>query len=192
MSITVSTKLWARAAIYRVDTPKEKRNRNLAQLAKAKENLEIRQHRKAEAKRNRRKGKRKLKGWKAKIRAKLLHHRTKPELLTAAWLKRLKIPYLEQWCIGNYFLDIYLPQHKIAIELDGKHHAEAKQRHEDQKRERQLNRRGIAVLRVWNQDFTVDNREAILRQLEQIKEGQTQRFKADQHAEGTSGNGDTG
>jgi very-short-patch-repair endonuclease len=63
--------------------------------------------------------------------------------------------FRRQFSVGNYILDFYCPQEKLAIELDGAGHFEAKQAVYDKKRDLFLMQEGIRVLRfenckVWN------------------------------------------
>jgi len=77
-----------------------------------------------------------------------------------------------------YILDYYFPKYKVAIEIDGKHHAEnLRQYFYDQNRDRYLKQNyGISVIRIPN--FVVLNREIREELTEKIKvEIKKQRFK---------------
>ncbi len=52
----------------------------------------------------------------------------------------------------GYILDFYCHEVKLAIELDGSHHLEEKQRRYDEARTRALEEDGITVLRFWNNE----------------------------------------
>lgn len=51
-----------------------------------------------------------------------------------------------------YILDFYIPEHKIAFELDGAHHLEKVKAREDARRTRNLAKMGIKVKRIMNKD----------------------------------------
>ena len=63
-----------------------------------------------------------------------------------------KIPYTinRQKVVGNYILDFYCAEAKIAIELDGAQHYEHHAKEKDEKRDEFLNQQGIVVLRYTN------------------------------------------
>jgi len=57
--------------------------------------------------------------------------------------KRQKVFY-------NYILDFYIPEAKIAIELDGRQHGREENREADRERDSFLEAKGIKVLRYTN------------------------------------------
>ena len=67
-------------------------------------------------------------------------------------LSKLPIPAKRQKNIGNYILDFYIPQAKIAIEIDGAQHAQRHHAEADAKRDEALRALGITVLRYRNID----------------------------------------
>ncbi len=58
--------------------------------------------------------------------------------------------FRRQFSIGNYILDFYCPEQKIAVELDGKHHFTPEGRMIDDERDLFLSAQGIRVLRFEN------------------------------------------
>lgn len=58
--------------------------------------------------------------------------------------------FLRQYSIGNYIVDFYTPQHKLAVELDGEGHFTEQQMKYDKRRDEYLNSLGITVLRFEN------------------------------------------
>ncbi len=69
------------------------------------------------------------------------------------WLDFLKkCPYSvrRQKVIGNYILDFYIPEVKIAIEIDGRQHGREENREADRERDLFLEEKGIKVLRYTN------------------------------------------
>jgi very-short-patch-repair endonuclease len=62
---------------------------------------------------------------------------------------------------GNFILDFYCHEKKLAIELDGSGHAEPEQMAYDQARTKVLNSLGIVELRFWNNDVS-GNLEGVL------------------------------
>ncbi len=74
----------------------------------------------------------------------------------------LNFKFRRQHPIGNYILDFYCADAKLAIELDGSQHAENGQY--DLHRSEVLQRDGIQVLRFWNNDVLL-NTEAVLTEI---------------------------
>ena len=60
--------------------------------------------------------------------------------------------FCRQFGVGNYTLDFYCPEKKLAIELDGGQHADEQNRSSDVGRTIYLNEQGIKVIRFWNND----------------------------------------
>jgi very-short-patch-repair endonuclease len=60
--------------------------------------------------------------------------------------------FYRQYSVGNYILDFYCPEKKLAIELDGGQHDEEEQKRADAIRTAYLNERGIKVIRFWNNE----------------------------------------
>ncbi len=69
--------------------------------------------------------------------------------------------FRRQHPLGRYVVDFYCHEAKLAIELDGGHHATPSQRAYDQKRAADLERQGIQVLRFWNREV-LQQTEAVL------------------------------
>lgn len=80
--------------------------------------------------------------------------------------------FRRQFSVGNYILDFYCPEQKLAVELDGKHHFTPEGRMVDEERDSYLLLMGIRVLRFEN--FLV------LRQIENVIEGIRQHLILDQ------------
>jgi very-short-patch-repair endonuclease len=60
------------------------------------------------------------------------------------------VSFRRQHPAGNYILDFYCPELRLAIELDGGQHVMAATR--DRVRDGWLSQRGVTVLRFWNTD----------------------------------------
>ncbi len=67
--------------------------------------------------------------------------------------------FRRQYVFGNYILDFYCPEVKLAIEVDGGQHVN--QAAYDRTREEVLASNGIKVLRFWNNEILV-NLEAVV------------------------------
>ena len=52
--------------------------------------------------------------------------------------------------IGNYIIDFFIAEKRIAIELDGSQHTLGENKEADEKRDRELHALGIKVLRYSN------------------------------------------
>ena len=66
------------------------------------------------------------------------------------------LKFFRQYSVGSYILDFYCPQKRLAIELDGGHHAEPKNKAYDEIRSKHLKEMGIEVLRFWNNKVKED------------------------------------
>ena len=66
------------------------------------------------------------------------------------FLKKLPQTLNRQKVIGNYILDFYCAEAKVAIELDGAQHYEQEAKKKDALRDEFLNQQGITVLRYTN------------------------------------------
>jgi very-short-patch-repair endonuclease len=64
--------------------------------------------------------------------------------------RQLGVDFRRQHPAGSFVLDFYCPALRLAIELDGGQHTEAKHEVRDQQRDRWLNERGVTVMRFWN------------------------------------------
>ena len=69
---------------------------------------------------------------------------------------------LRQKIIAGYIVDFYCPKAKLAIELDGSQHYEAKGLEYDEKRTCEIRSRGINVLRI--------NNRAVMQEFAAVKE----------------------
>ena len=68
------------------------------------------------------------------------------------YLRNYDIRFLRQKIIGNYILDFYCPEAKIAIELDGSQHYEPTGLEKDTQRTMFLAQYGITVIRIPNNE----------------------------------------
>ena len=91
-------------------------------------------------------------GLRANARA-LRANQTEAEALLWARLRNRRLlgpKFKRQVPIRNYIADFLCAQHRLIIEVDGSQHAENEY---DQRRDRELARRGFTVLRFWNNDI---------------------------------------
>ena len=85
----------------------------------------------------------------------LRKNQTKEErLLWNAFLRKYPVTFRRQYVIGNFIVDFYCHQAKLAIELDGSQHWEPVNLDHDQRRSQYLESLGIQVLRFSNLDIT--------------------------------------
>ena len=68
-------------------------------------------------------------------------------------LKRLPVTVKRQHIINNYIVDFYIPQNNMVIEVDGLQHRSPEMKAEDAKRDAELARLGISVVRYSNKDI---------------------------------------
>lgn len=83
--------------------------------------------------------------------------------LMDSWLERnlyyqirnkYKGKIVPQYALGPYWIDLALPEYKLAIELDGyKYHSSAKQRGHDKRRDAYMVRQGWTVMRFTYKDI---------------------------------------
>ena len=66
------------------------------------------------------------------------------------FLKRLPLTVNRQKQIGNYIVDFFIAAKRIVIEVDGIQHADQKHVNSDAKRDTDLQKLGITVLRIYN------------------------------------------
>jgi very-short-patch-repair endonuclease len=59
--------------------------------------------------------------------------------------------FLRQYGIASYVLDFYCPKLRLAVEVDGKNHLEAKTKSFDEKRQMEIETLGIVFLRIKNE-----------------------------------------
>lgn len=60
--------------------------------------------------------------------------------------------FRRQYVVGEYILDFYCHDAKLAVELDGGGHAEPGAQDRDERRTEILRQQGIEVVRFWNHD----------------------------------------
>jgi very-short-patch-repair endonuclease len=77
---------------------------------------------------------------------------------------QLGAKFRRQHPIAGFILDFYCPSARLAIELDGGGHTDARQQHYDEHRDRALRARNIRVLRIWNPEV-LRNEEAVMEQI---------------------------
>lgn len=77
--------------------------------------------------------------------------------------------FRRQFSVGDYILDFYCPEQKLAVELDGKHHFTPAGVMVDGERDAFLTAQGITVLRFEN--------NMVLLQLENVLETIRQHFR---------------
>ena len=90
-----------------------------------------------------------------KTRRKFLRNNpTKEEVILWNKLKgsQLGEKFIRQYSIGNYVVDFYCPNKRVAIELDGGQHNDDEKKIYDQNRTEYINQFGIILLRFWNGD----------------------------------------
>ncbi len=70
--------------------------------------------------------------------------------------------FRRQHPVGGYILDFYCHEARLAIELDGSHHAEEKQARYDEERTKILREQyGIEVIRFWNSELLHQTEEVL-------------------------------
>lgn len=99
-----------------------------------------------------------------KFRKALRNKGTSAEATSWKCLQRKQLggfKFRRQHSVGNYILDFYCPEKKIAIELDGALHFTSEGRKKDEKRDANLEMQNISVLRIENK-LIFDNQSMVL------------------------------
>ena len=88
------------------------------------------------------------------VRRKLRKSMTEAERMIWARLRNNQLGqrFLRQYSIGFYIVDFYCPKQHLAIEIDGKYHAEVDTKLYDQERDTYLESLGIKILRFVNDE----------------------------------------
>jgi very-short-patch-repair endonuclease len=74
---------------------------------------------------------------------------TMPERRMRELLESLGVKFNQEYRIGRFYIDFYLPDRKLAIEIDGDYwHAKPEVKARDMRKEAFLNNKGIGVVRV--------------------------------------------
>ena len=69
------------------------------------------------------------------------------------FLKKLPFTVNRQKNIGNYIVDFYINSKNVVIELDGSQHLSEENEISDKKRDAELNKLGLRVIRYTNDDI---------------------------------------
>jgi len=74
---------------------------------------------------------------------------TTPEKLMREFLDKEKIFYKQEYKIGSYWIDFYIPNMNLCIEVDGNYwHSFEKQKNRDKKKNEYLRKKGYSLLRI--------------------------------------------
>ncbi len=95
---------------------------------------------------------------------------TKSEVVLWKHLKNkqfLNLKFRRQFGIGNYIVDFYCPEIKLAIEVDGSTHYEEEVFNKDIKKDEYIKNLGINLLRI-NSEEIFNNLNEVLFRLENI------------------------
>ena len=84
------------------------------------------------------------------------------------FLKRLPVTVKRQHNIENYIVDFYIAEKKLVIELDGEQHLMPGNVEKDEKRDADLQKWGITVLRFHNSSVRKDFSMVEYKILEQL------------------------
>ena len=74
--------------------------------------------------------------------------------------------FRRQHSIGNYIVDFYCPEKKVAVEIDGSQHDHSKNAEYDLRRTEYLKSLGIKALRFWNNEVNT-NIEGVMMRIEE-------------------------
>lgn len=67
--------------------------------------------------------------------------------------RQLGFKFVRQYSVSGYIIDLYAPEIRLAIEIDGKHHADKSQKRYDQYRTRYLSAADIKEIRFPNEEI---------------------------------------
>jgi len=71
------------------------------------------------------------------------------------------LKFFRQYSVGQYILDFYSPERRLAVEVDGGQHADIYGQQHDSHRDNYLTELNIRVIRFWNPDKSGQNIEAV-------------------------------
>ena len=77
------------------------------------------------------------------------------------------LKFRRQYKIGSYVVDFCCPSKKLAVEVDGGHHAEEFYQIKDREKKRYIKSQGYEVLRFWNSDID-DNLDGVLEKILEV------------------------
>ena len=96
----------------------------------------------------------------------LRKNQTKEEaLLWNAFLKKYPVRFRRQYVIGEYIVDFYCHKAKLVIELDGSQHFEDTNLEKDAERTAFLERYGLRVIRIPNNEVN-ENFEGVCKYID--------------------------
>ncbi len=104
-------------------------------------------------------------------RRELRNNATSAEKRLWQFLRKSQLGYkfTRQHSVDCFILDFYCPSKKVAIELDGRHHAEEKKREYDKDRTFIIESHEIRVLRFWNWEIEKSIDHVCKRILKELK-----------------------
>ncbi len=79
------------------------------------------------------------------------------------------VRFHRQHSIGSYVVDFYAPSVRLAVEVDGESHESAEGQQSDRERTQWLERQGVNVLRVKNEDVVERIGEVVSRIEEEVR-----------------------
>ena len=96
------------------------------------------------------------------VRRSLRNAATPHEVILWSRLKNSKLgfKFRRQSSVGQYILDFYCPEKRLAVELDGSQHIDSES---DKERTDFLNKQNIQVLRFWNNEVNTNLEGVILK-----------------------------
>jgi len=105
------------------------------------------------------------------LRKNLRNNATPQEIILWSRLRRkqLKYKFRRQHSFGKYIADFYCKEKKIVIEIDGSQHKEESNQGYDKERTEYLKRKGMKVLRFWNNEINNNLEGVIFKILENLE-----------------------
>ncbi|MDH4329937.1 MAG: endonuclease domain-containing protein [Candidatus Moranbacteria bacterium] len=105
------------------------------------------------------------------LRKKLRNNSTPQEIVLWSRLKRKQLGYKfrRQHSFGKYIVDFYCKEKGLVIEIDGCQHKKDLHQNYDTERTEYLQRKGLKVLRFWNNEINNNLDGVIFKILESLK-----------------------
>lgn len=106
------------------------------------------------------------------VRKLLRRNATPQEVILWSRLRgsQLGFKFRRQTSIGNYILDFYCPEKRLAVEIDGSQHIDSVA---DEERTTYLNAQGVQVFRFWNNEVNTNLEGVLLKILSALQEKDT-------------------
>ncbi len=97
---------------------------------------------------------------------------TDPERKMREFLQSIGINFNQEYKIGRFYIDFYLPDRKLAIEIDGDYwHAKPSVKEKDARKDNFLQNKGIDIFRI--KESEINQKQVIIDRWEKFTNGKS-------------------